>query len=193
VRLFVALEIPTEVRENLTTFLQELKATATRAADKGPRWVRPENLHVTLKFIGEVAPAKLDGIRYALLKVRSEKEIRAAFNGVGFFPSEKRPKVFWVGLDASENLDSLARNVDEALAAQGVERETRPFSAHLTLARFEPPGLSDSLRELIQRNGARDFGSLQTREFHLFESKTKSSGAEYTRLAAFPFARESSH
>ena len=71
-RLFVALEIPTAVRDNLAAQIKELRNLTTKVADRRPRWVRPENLHVTLKFIGEVAPLKLDGIRGALSTIRSD-------------------------------------------------------------------------------------------------------------------------
>lgn len=187
-RLFVALEIPASVRENLAALLQELRTVASQAADRRPRWVRPENLHVTLKFIGEAAPPKVEGIRGSLAAVRAPDAVEMAFRGLGFFPNDRRPRVFWAGIDAPENLSKLAVDVDNALVAQGFPRETRAFAPHLTLARFEPPGLHEKLRTAIAREAARDFGSFRAREFHLIESKTRPSGAEYTVLQTFAFA-----
>ena len=189
-RLFVALEIPAGVRDNLAALVQELRTLTQEARDNRPRWARAENLHVTLKFIGEVARERLDGIRGALAAVRSERPADLAFRGLGFFPNERHPRIFWAGIEASENLQSLAAEIDRSLEAFGVARERRAFAPHLTLARFQPPGLPEKLRSAIQREIAREFGSLHTHEFHLIESRLKSSGAEYTRIATFPFATE---
>ena len=189
-RLFVALEIPAAVRDNLTAQVAELRELSAKVADKRPRWVRPENLHVTLKFIGEVAPTKLAGIRDALSAIRSDAPVEIKFRGLGFFPNEQHPRVLWAGLDASANLPPLAGDIDGALETQGIALERRPFTPHLTLARIEPPGLHEKLRAAIQKNGAREFGSFQTREFYLIESKLKPSGAEYTTLASYPFTLE---
>ncbi|HYL61906.1 MAG TPA: RNA 2',3'-cyclic phosphodiesterase [Candidatus Methylomirabilis sp.] len=189
-RLFVALEIPTAVRDNLAALINELRVLPVQSSGKGPRWVRPENVHLTLKFIGEVAPERFDGIRGALAGVRSDRQAELSCRGLGFFPNEKRPQVFWAGLDASQNLPKLAEDIDRVLAAVGLPREQRAFSPHLTLARFEPPRLGDALRAAITQAALREFGSFQAREFHLIESKTKPSGAEYTRVASFSFTPE---
>ena len=190
-RLFVGLEIPAAVRDNLAALIKEFRELSSQVADKGPRWVRPENLHVTLKFIGEVAEAKLDGIGAALSTVQTDARLELRFHGLGFFPNENRPTVLWTGLDASPNLQTLAGDIDCALATQGIAKEKRTFVPHLTLARFDPPGLHEKLRVAIQKNGARDFGPFQAREFHLIESRLKPSGAEYTTLHSFRIGAES--
>jgi 2'-5' RNA ligase len=181
-RLFVALEIPSTVRENLAGFLKPLRALSPQTG-----WARAENLHVTLKFIGEVPAAKLDAIRTALATVRSDREVTIDFRGLGLFPDEKHARVFWADLDASPNLKTLALDIDHATERLGILVEQRPFSPHLTLARFQPPGLPEKLRAMMQENAARSFGSLRTNQFHLIESKLKTSGAEYTTLESFPF------
>jgi RNA 2',3'-cyclic 3'-phosphodiesterase len=182
-RLFVALEIPSTVRENLAGLLKSLRAVSPQT-----RWVRAENLHVTLKFIGEAPETKLAAIRSALAGVRCDQSVTLDFRGLGFFQSEKHPRVFWAGIEASPNLKTLAGDIDVATETAGIPREKRPFSPHLTLARFEPPRLPEELRATIQANLARDFGSLRTAQFHLIESKLKASGAEYTTLESFRFA-----
>lgn len=189
-RLFVALQIPASVRENLAALIEQLRGTASRVSDKRPRWARAENLHITLKFIGNAAPEKLRHIRGALQAVRSDLPVEMKFEGLGFFPNEKRPKVFWAGIHATGNLVVLAAEIDRVLSAHGIPRETRAFAPHLTLARFEPPLMHESLRGEIQAAQSREFGSIQTREFHLIESKTKPTGAEYTVLQSFTFAAE---
>lgn len=190
-RLFVALEIPPDVREKLATLIQELRAVAAGSARSKmrPRWVPAENLHLTLKFIGHVQEESVAGIRSELTQVRSAAAVDLRFRGLGFFPNEKRPRVLWAGVEASSNLAALAGEIDARIEKFGVARETREFSPHLTLARFDPPGISDELREAVQAHIPREFGAACGNEFYLFESKTRPSGAEYTRLATFVFAR----
>jgi 2'-5' RNA ligase len=190
VRLFVALEIPSAVRDNFAALMDELRKTDAPSSQRGPRWVRPENLHVTLKFIGHVDATKLEPICAALGLVRSDSPVDIDFRGLSFFPGEKRPRVLWVGAKSSSNLAALAADIDKRLELLGIPRETREFTAHLTLARFDPPGISETLRSAVQKGIDREFGKLRTSEFHLIESKTKPSGAEYTTLKSFRFAAE---
>ena len=182
-RLFVALEIPSAVRQNLATLLGSF-----RAVTRKPLWVRAENLHVTLKFLGEVAEAKVDPVRSALGMIRSDNPVALQFRGLGFFPNEKHPRVFWAGMEASPNLKTLARDLETAMEKLGIQREKREFSPHLTLARFERPRLPEALRKLIADNQQCEFGSLRTNEFHLIQSKLRPTGAEYTTVATFQFA-----
>jgi 2'-5' RNA ligase len=190
VRLFVALEIPAAVRDNLAAQIKELRHLPAPLADKRLRWVRPENLHVTLKFIGEVEAARLDGIRRALTAIGLDAPVGLELRGLGFFPDERYPRVLWVGLNASGNLPALARDIDRALEGQGIARDQRAFTPHLTLARFEPRAFDEKLRTAIQKNSQREFGAFEAREFHLIQSKLQPSGAAYTSLAAFPLTLE---
>src|SRR5437016_145008 len=107
-----------------------MKAIAPKA-----KWVRPGNLHITLKFIGHIAPEKLDAINASLETVRSGAVVAIEFRGLGFFPNEKRARVLWTGVEASANLTVLAGDVDRALTTVGFAAETREFKPHLTLAR----------------------------------------------------------
>jgi len=182
VRLFVALEIPSGVREKLATLVGEL-----RAVDSRPKWVRDDNLHVTLKFIGEVREERLDAIRDALATVRSAAPVSLQFHGLGFFPNEKRPRVFWAAMGGSANLPHLAKDIEAALEKIGIPREQREFSAHLTLARFGDAPFSKELEAAIEARSGSDFGFYTTSEFHLYQSNLKRSGAEYTRLLSFRF------
>jgi RNA 2',3'-cyclic 3'-phosphodiesterase len=184
-RLFVALETHSAVRENFAELLQTLRAVSPQT-----RWVRPENLHVTLKFIGEVHVTKLAAVGVALAQVRCEQPVTLEFRGLGFFPNERHPRVFWAGIEASPNLKDLVADIEEATETLGNPREQRPFSPHLTLARFEPPRLPEQLRAAIQESASRDFGSLRANQFHLIESKLKPSGAEYTTVESISFTAE---
>jgi 2'-5' RNA ligase len=189
VRLFVALEIPSAVRDNFAALINQLRAADATSLKNKARWVWPENLHVTLKFLGHVEAGRLDAIRAALAEVHCSGAVELHFRGLGFFPSEKRPRVLWAGIGASANLASLANEIDARLEKLGIPRETRAFAPHLTLARFDPPVITERFRTALRENAAREFGCVRTGEFHLFDSKTRPTGAEYTRLSSFSFAQ----
>jgi RNA 2',3'-cyclic 3'-phosphodiesterase len=185
VRLFIAIEIPQSIRSAFASLLKDFRAIAPQV-----KWVRAENLHVTLKFLGETEFAKLSALQNVLAAVRSPEPVTLEFRGLAFFPNEKRPRVLWAGMDASANLKALAADIDQAAHRIGFPLEDRPFTPHLTLARFQSPGLPPKLLQTIQDKSAQAFGSLHTGEFHLIESNLKSTGAEYTTLQAFRFATE---
>ena len=190
-RLFVALNIPEETRTALAELIGRVKPKCPSA-----KWMRAEAMHVTLKFIGHTGEENLPAIRDALRKIRSQTPVDLQFRGLGFFPNEKRPRVLWCGVEASANAAVLAADIDQALAMFGVERETRAFVPHLTLARINshelhqrgksPAGL-DEIVKAAREAATTDFGRLRTSEFHLFESKLKPSGAEYRVIETFPF------
>ena len=181
-RLFVALEMPLAARNNLAALIASL-----RAITREPRWVRTENLHLTLKFLGEVAEDRLAAVETALAGIRSQQAVTLEVRGLGFFPNEKNPRVFWAGIEASSNLRMLAGDIESAMEKCGMAREKREFSPHLTLARLER-SLPEALRRAVADNAHREFGSLRTGEFHLMQSKLKPSGAEYTTLSTFAFS-----
>ena len=181
-RLFVALDLPDPVRHAITELIAKLQPKS-RAA----RWIRPENLHITLKFIGHVDNEKLSPIQAALSSIHTAHPIELHFRGMGFFPNEHRPRAFWCGIAASPNLAELAANIDRGLVPLGIEAETRPFTPHLTLARFKS---DEDIRAVVQTASdmkSTDFGAATETNFHLYESLLKSTGAQYNRVASFPF------
>jgi RNA 2',3'-cyclic 3'-phosphodiesterase len=184
-RLFVAIEVPSAIRSAIAVFIQEFRPITPQT-----KWVRAESLHITLKFIGGTDPGNLHRIQSALAGVHSDQPVTLEFRGVGFFPNEKRPRVMWIGAESSPNLKTLAADIDQSLHQLGFPMEDRLFIPHLTLARFNTPALPPKLAATAKENPGRSFGSLTAREFHLIESKLKSTGAEYTTLQSFPFATE---
>jgi RNA 2',3'-cyclic 3'-phosphodiesterase len=185
VRLFVAIEMLEDIRARYAAFLKEMRLIAPRV-----KWVRAENLHVTLKFLGHTDPARLAAIQDALATAHCAEPVTLEFRGLGFFPDEKRPRVFWAGMTASPNLKPLAAEIDRAVHSCGFAREERAFTPHLTLARFDPPGLPGKLGVAAHENANRRFGAFTTGKFHLIESKLKPTGAEYTTLHSFAFVAE---
>jgi len=187
-RLFVAFDLPDDVRSALDELIAKLKPVC-RAA----RWARPEGMHVTLKFIGHAIAdgdtEKLDAARAALATVRSSEPVEIRYRGVGFFPDARRPRVMWCGVEASTNLAQLAADIERGLESLGIPSETRAFVPHLTLARFKTLEGVEALARSAAEWASRDFGSASETKFHLFESLLKSRGAEYRKIESYSFVR----
>jgi len=190
VRLFVALDLPDEARRKLAGVIKQLQPKY-RAA----KWVRPEAMHLTLKFIGHAIAdgdtQKLADLQAALATVHSDRPVEAHYRGVGFFPNSRRPRVLWCGVVASHNLSKIAADIEAALAPLAIPREERTFVPHLTLARIGSPAGTEPLVLAAEELQSADFGSSRETQFYLFESKTKPSGAEYKKISTFTFAKGS--
>ena len=184
-RLFVALDIPEDVRDALAKLSRQL-----RELSSSPRWVRIEGAHITLKFIGETPPDQAERIRSALGDARASGPIELQFAGLGFFPNPRRPRVLWEGVTAGAALRELAASIETQLEPLGIPREARDFSPHITLARFDSPKGLDAIRAAVEKLGAPEFGRTAAREFHLYQSVLKRRGAEYTRLASYRISGE---
>jgi 2'-5' RNA ligase len=191
-RLFVALDINDAIRDRIARFIDGVGGFAPDA-----RWVRPESLHITLKFIGERPGEDVAEIKQALEMIVTDP-IKLNFRGYGFFPGARAPRVFWIGIEAGTNLNALAAMVDEKLAMLAIPKEEHAFNPHLTLARAgggsgsprkqksDRPNLS--FQRLQVKLGALpvpDFGAMTAREFHLYQSRLSPDGSKYTKLAGF--------
>ncbi len=184
-RLFVALDLNESVRAAISAFCEKLRRALPAA-----RWARPEGIHVTLKFIGEVNEDRAAPIQAALGKIHSGAPVEITFRGTGFFPNEHRPRVFWAGMDASPNLAQIASEIEAQLEPLGIAREAREFRPHLTLARFDEIRGIEMLHAALRESGSQEFGAVKTSEMVLYESKLGRGGARYTRLATFHFSPE---
>ena len=180
-RVFIAIDLPEEIRSKLRS-----KQSAFRSASPGARWTEPEGIHLTLKFLGEISDGKVREVTAALRKLGEFEPFAIRVKGFGFFPDLRRPRVFWVGIDESENLDRLAGEVDKAMGATGFAREERTFRPHLTMARFREPQAQPALQAAISKQAEQDLGSFEVSEFFLFESKLSPHGAEYRKVERFP-------
>jgi 2'-5' RNA ligase len=195
-RVFVALDIDDAIRERITRFVEGVRGFAPEA-----RWMPPESLHITLKFIGEKPESAVEQIKLALGNIQaSAMEIQ--FRGYGFFPSTKSPRVFWVGIEAGPQLTSLAAEVDEKMTALKIQKEEHPFSPHLTLARAaggsgsprwrkgdRPNSGFQHLQEKLATLPAPEFGTMTAREFFLYQSQLSPTGSRYTKLAGCSLAQ----
>jgi RNA 2',3'-cyclic 3'-phosphodiesterase len=190
-RLFVALNIDDAIRERITRFVDGVRNFAPDAC-----WVKPETLHVTLKFIGEQPDESVEKIARALSTLQAEMtEIN--FRGFGFFPPAKSARVFWIGIEAGTPLATLAAAIDDKMPGLGIAKEDRAFSPHLTLARAAGGSGSPRWRKGDGPNRAflklqeklslatPEFGSMTPREFFLYRSQVSPKGSKYTKLAGF--------
>lgn len=185
-RVFVAMDVPEEVKRKIREFVARLQTECAEA--RGARWARVEGMHVTLKFVGEVPPEKVEEIKKELAGVRSVAAVEMKFRGVGFFPNAKHPRVFWAGIEATPNLAEIAAEIEKRLERIGIPREGRTFRPHLTLARFKSEEGLPKLRDSIEKSGAMEFGATRSGEFYLYESKLMRGGAVYTKLKTFSMA-----
>jgi 2'-5' RNA ligase len=185
-RLFVALEIPEAVRKNLAAIRNNFSSIGPEV-----RWIPPQNLHVTLKFIGSVPTEKLPTIIEALRRVRIDRSVKLNFSGMG----GSAAGVYWVAIESCPGLEKLAADVDCCLQPLGIAGENRAFHPHVTIARFKDRKILKKLDELVHKDTTHgpgrmkcDFGSTSASEFHLIESTTLPAGPIYSKVRSFPIA-----
>jgi len=180
-RLFVAIDIPADLKDALRYFVSRLRPTAKIG------WSPIDNLHITTKFIGEWPESRLDEMKRALTSVPVKGAIDITIKGLGWFPNAPHPRVFWAGVKGGEPLRALAQATEQAAARLGVPIEKRVYSPHLTLARIPEAVPLDRLHQTIASFPAGcgfDFGSFSAMQFFLYLS----AGGTYTQLAGFPLA-----
>ena len=188
-RLFVALDIEPVIRQRIAAFRDEMRVLAPDV-----RWVGSETFHVTLQFLGETN--KLDEIKAALETVNA-LPVALSFRGTGFFPTQQRARVFWVGIDSDERLQALVNKVGEVLGPLDFKHDEGPYHPHLTLARAgsgrphsspgdkSAPGLQQ-VRAKLESLPQAEFGTMTAHEVMLYQSTLTPTGSRYEKLAAFP-------
>ncbi|HEY6839557.1 MAG TPA: RNA 2',3'-cyclic phosphodiesterase [Geobacteraceae bacterium] len=176
-RLFVAIDLPQETKESVRAICHGLPEA---------RWVPQEQLHLTLRFIGDADSRLFAAIKACLLEVKGES-FSLTLAGIGHFPPGKRARVLWVGMERCETLLKLAQDVECALVSAGLPREERPFSPHITLARFrESP--AGGIAPFEERHREFALPPFPVNVFHLYSSVLTPKGAVHTREASYPLA-----
>lgn len=187
VRAFIAIDLPEEVIKKLRLVSRELQR---KVSDVPVRWVPPENIHLTLKFLGDVSVRNLD-LLAKLLRVEAAERRPFEFSvgGLGAFPGTNNPRVIWVGVEAPDELRALQRGIETAAARLGYAEERRDFRPHLTLGRVSRNANSRQmghLRDVLRHSEVGFLGVAQVQFVHLFKSELSPQGSVYTKLYTAP-------
>jgi 2'-5' RNA ligase len=185
IRSFIAIELPREVKLTLARLENRLKS-----GSKAPvKWVDPDIIHLTLKFLGNIDAGIAGRITTALEEAcRGMHPFTLGLSGLGVFPNPRRVQVVWIGLSGEvERLGQLQKRIDSSLAPLGFKAETRPFTPHLTLARVRDQATPDerqNLGQIVTGTTLEGGGSFNADAVHLMRSQLTSEGPVYTRLSS---------
>ncbi len=187
-RLFVAITIPDELRRGIVAIQDGLRRSRADV-----KWVESENLHLTLKFLGEVPAGRVGAVVEALRGMPARPPFPMTLQGTGAFPGTGSPRVIWIGLTQGKaEFTALASDVDGALKRIGYPEARKPVSPHLTLGRVRGPTNGEALRAAIERSASVRAGGFTVAAVHLYRSELRPSGPIYTAVAGFPFRGRSS-
>jgi len=186
-RAFIAVEIPPGIHQAIEDQTASIRDTLNASL---VRWVPAENIHLTLKFLGDVSPSNVELLEQMLsVEVSQHRTFEMKFGGLGAFPNPKRPRVIWIGIQAPAGLEALQHGIEAATATLGYPDEQRPFSPHLTIGRVKQNISTAGMQQIRAALGKTEVGSLGTTKvsaIHLFKSDLKPTGAVYTRLFSAP-------
>ena len=188
-RLFVAIEPPAPVLEAVARVQDDLKRLFP---ERAVRWVKPEGVHLTLKFLGNVPLSQIDSLKAALAEATSgsgHRRFDLGVEGLGCFPSIRRPRVIWLGLTGDlDSLRALQADVEKYIAPLGYPTEKREFRPHLTLARASRGASRDAIAavgRIVEKTDVGYLADWHVGEVSLMRSQLKPGGAVYTQLGAF--------
>jgi 2'-5' RNA ligase len=187
IRAFIAIELSSDIQVRLKDVIiqnqGQLKGVPVR-------WLPSENIHLTLKFLGDVSIANLEVLTDLLkTEVSHHTTFEISIGGSGAYPSDHRPRVLWIGVEAPQELYILQRGIANVMEKLGYPQENRPFSPHLTLGRVGRYVLKNELQrisKMLESNKIGFLGVTRVKEVCLFKSVLKTSGAEYTKIFAAP-------
>ncbi len=175
IRLFVAIPLPEDLRQRLA---------GMGAGVPGARWIAPEYLHLTLRFIGEVEETLMDDIDGALGRIRAPA-FEVTFDEIGRFGTGRQPRIIWVGVERCLPLERLYARIEAALTGQGLEPERRNFKPHVTLARLKNASPA-RVGAFLAAHGLFRHGPVPVDRFTLFSSRLGRKGAVYRAEAEYP-------
>jgi 2'-5' RNA ligase len=181
-RTFIAIDLDREIKERLTSLIQELDKVSKKI-----KWVRKEGMHLTLKFLGEIEEKKIPEVESILKDISSTSPpFLLSLKGTGTFPrGRKTPRVLWVGIEESQGLKDLQSKLEEELEKRGFPREKREFHPHLTLGRVRRHSYLGGILSSLENNKEYDFGEMEVKKISFFQSVLKPTGAEYKILLEF--------
>ena len=180
-RCFIAIDMSGDIKKAIADVIERCGEKS-----KAVRWVTVENIHLTLKFLGDVKEDLIPDIEKGLAEISMRHgTLDVNIRGAGAFPNFKYPNVLWIGMDESEDLKRLYYDIEESMSGLGFEKEDRKFSPHLTIGRVKDrKGIEPVIKELYTFKDA-FFGSIEVKEVLLMRSILKPTGAEYSKIADF--------
>jgi len=184
IRCFVAIEIPDDLKSKIDQYIYSLKQIAPKI-----KWIKARNLHITLKFLGEIPQNLVQQVQNELLGItKIVNPFNMSIQDSGFFPNQNKPRVVWLGMQNNGNnsIFKIHEWIDNRLEPLGFDKEKRRFSPHLTLGRIKFPGNYSELAEYISQNEFQSF-DFKVNEVVLMKSVLKPSGAEYLKIKSYPF------
>ena len=183
IRAFIAIELPPDIQKNLNQVVLNLRDQMTWIP---VRWVSVGNIHLTLKFLGDVSLSQVELIEQLLNTITlAHDTFKISVGGVGVFPRPQRPRVIWAGVDAPPDLVAIQEEIESTTAQVGYIPESRPFSPHLTLGRISQlvnTSQANRIAESLAASKVSSLGNVEVKAVHLIRSELKPTGAVYTRL-----------
>jgi len=181
-RTFIAINLDKEIKEDLTHLIDTIDKEK-----KSVKWVKPPGMHLTLKFLGEISMEKAQEVESLMNDIiKSHSSFPMRIIGTGTFPKNSRyPRVFWVGIEESQQLSNLHIHIENELERLHFPKENRKFHPHLTLGRVKSNHRLNSILTELNKHKDRIFGEMQVKTVTFFKSTLKPTGAEYEALKEF--------
>lgn len=189
VRSFIAVELPEEMSKRIYSIVSE----ASKAGGN-IKWVEERNLHLTLKFLGNVPEEAIPTVSATIESVASSFE-PFEFNvvGVGGFPNLTKPRVIWVGVSNTQHLLRLQRQIEEAMESLGFQREEKEFHPHITIGRVKSPHGISKVIEVLRKHEGEQLGKVEVKQITLMRSDLSPSGPTYTPISRHTLSRRQGH
>ena len=190
-RCFISIEMPVDIKREIGGIIEDVREHVGYKS-KGIRWVPPQNIHLTLKFLGGARDNLIPKIEKGLsLTCMNHSQFNINIRGVDVFPSSKYPSVLWIGIDESDELKRLYLDIEESMSELGIEKESRRFSPHLTIGRIKDKNdIEPALKELYVFKDT-FFGNIEVMEVLLMKSILRSTGAEHLKVSVFKLSEKS--
>ena len=186
VKVFYSAGIAGELKKKIYGCIEKLKA-----AGSDVKWIRTENLHLTLKFLGDTTEELLKSINERLISLsKSHDRFSLQISGAGAFPNVKYPRVVWLGVHDSEEIIKLQHDIDESMEGLGFKRDEKQFTPHLTIGRVKSMRNKDALIKELATLKEVDFGKIEVINITLMKSELKPGGAEHFKLSEIPIGKE---
>ena len=188
-RLFIAIDIGDNVRSNIASELKDISALSPKI-----KTVKPESIHLTIKFLGSTDSGTVPSIIDCLNNALSDSEpFNLEAKGIGAFPNSKKPRVIWAGLtdENKDNLQRLFEAIEEKMVGLNFDEEKRQFNPHLTIARIKFPEKNSIIKDYIEENAECLFGTINVKSVKLIKSTLLPAGAQYDCIREFPLEEKS--